>query len=55
MKYLNNLLLKCFLHKLPPELAHNITLKLIKTGLFLNNSKDSHKNLNINISKYPKH
>ena len=49
MKYLNNLLLKCFLHKLPPELAHNITLKLIKTGLFLNNSKDSHKNLNIKL------
>ena len=49
MKYLNNLLLKCFLHKLPPELAHNITLKLIKTGLFLNNSIDSYKNLNIKL------
>ena len=49
MKYLNNILLKYFLHKLPPELAHTITLKLIKTGLFLNNPVNNSKNLNIKL------
>jgi len=49
MKYLNNLLLKYFLHQLPPELAHSITLKLIKTGLFLDNPINNSKNLNIKL------
>jgi len=49
MKYLNNILLKYFLHQLPPEFAHTITLKLIKTGLFLNNPINNSKNLNIKL------
>ena len=49
MKYLNNLLLRYFLHKLSPELAHNITLKLISKGLFFNNSLSNYKNLNIKL------
>ena len=49
MKYLNNLLLKYFLHKLPPEVAHNSTLKLIKIGLIPNNAVKNYKNLNIKL------
>ena len=49
MKYLNNILLKYFLHQLSPELAHTITLKLIKSGLFLNNTVNNSKNLNVKL------
>ncbi|MBH88234.1 MAG: dihydroorotate dehydrogenase (quinone) [Pelagibacterales bacterium] len=49
MKYLNHLLLKYFLHNLPPELAHSITLKLINKGLVFNNSLNNYKNLNVKL------
>ena len=48
MKYINNLLLK-FLHKIPPELSHNITIKLLKNGLNSQNFIKNYKNLNVSL------
>ena len=48
MKKLNNLLLN-FLHKIPPEPSHSLTIKLLKAGLIPNNFIKKYKNLNVKL------
>jgi len=48
MKHINNILLK-FLHKIPPELSHLITIKLFKNGLNPQNFIKNYENLNVSL------
>mgnify|MGYP006095738825 CR=1 FL=1 len=48
MKYINNLLLK-LLHKIPPELSHTITIKLLSNILYPQIFIKSYKNLNVSL------
>ena len=50
MKHINNILLN-FLHKIPPELSHLITIKLLKSGLNPQNFINNYKNLNVGDNK----
>ena len=48
MKHISNILLN-FLHKIPPELSHLITIKLLKNGLNPQNFINNYKNLNVSL------